>query len=225
MVRTLTEPFRRALAIESPHRSLEEHVGRYGIEVARADVVTSEDALIDALRKSGAQVLFKRSQVPVTAAVVEACPDLLAVQLCCIGDDSVDKIGCAERGVLVFNDPVSNGRSVVELAIGHMIALSRRLYETDVATHANQWDKSASGRFEILDKTLGVVGLGNIGRNVARIAESLGMHVRFHDTRPVAQEIGEEMGFAKCDSLEDLFRSADIVTVHTSAVDHAGHDN
>ncbi len=225
MVRILTEPFSRALIIESPHPSLDVHLAKAGIESTRLNKVPDEQTLIDALNASRAQVLFKRSRVPVTREVVEACPDLFAVQLCCIGDDSVDKVACAEHGVLVFNDPVSNGRSVVELAIGHLIALSRRLYETDQRTHANEWDKTASGRFEILDKELGIVGLGNIGRRVARTAEALGVRVRFYDTRMVAQEVGEEMGWVRCETVDELFRTSDLITVHTSARDHRGNDN
>lgn len=225
MVRVLTEPLSRALVIESPHPSLDEHLAKVGIATTRVDKVPDEQTLIDALNRTRAQILFKRSRVPVTRAVIEACPDLFAVQLCCIGDDSVDKPACAEHGVLVFNDPVSNGRSVVELALGHMIALSRRLYETDQATHRNEWEKTASGRYEILGKTLGVVGLGNIGRRVARTAEALGMDIRFYDSRMVAMEVGQEMGWTSCESLEDLFRGSDLVTVHTSARDHRGKDN
>lgn len=221
----LMEPIRRALVVESPHESLDEHLARAGITVERLDAVPDDATLIDALRRTRAQILFKRSRVPVTREVVEACPDLMSVQLCCIGDDSVDKEACADRGVLVFNDPISNGRSVVELAIGHLIALSRRLYETDVSMRGHRWDKSASGRFEILDKHLGVVGLGNIGRQVARAAEALGMEVSFYDNRLVAREVGEEMGWKAHDSLEDLFRSSDAVTVHISARDAFRRDN
>jgi D-3-phosphoglycerate dehydrogenase len=147
------------------------------------------------------------------------------VQLCCIGSDSVDLTACAEHGVLVFNDPISNGRSVVELAIGHLVALARRLYETDVEMHANDWKKTASGRFEILDKTLGIVGLGNIGRATARAAEAMGMDIAFYDNRLVAQEVGVEMGWRKADSLQELFRTSDCVSVHTSARDAWDNDN
>lgn len=223
--RILTEPLSRALIVESPDKGLEAWLAEAGIQSTRLDDVQSEGALIDALQSTRAQILFKRSRVEVTRNVVAACPDLHAVQLCCIGDDSVDKPACAQHGVLVFNDPVSNARSVVELAIGHMIALSRRLYETDVETHRNEWQKNASGRYEILDKHLGIVGLGNIGRQVARAAEGLGMHVHFFDNRLVAQEIGEEMGWTRHASLEELFAASDVVSVHTSAFDAWGNDN
>ena len=138
MTRLHTGPITRALVVEGPHETLDQYLDQSGISVTRLSSVPDEAALIDAMVTTGAQVLFKRSRVPVTRKVIESCPDLVAVQLCCIGDDSVDKLACAEHGVLVFNDPVSNGRSVVEMALGHMIALSRRFYETDVQTHAHQ---------------------------------------------------------------------------------------
>lgn len=225
MARILMEPLSRALIVEAPHDSLEDQLLAYGIHGTRVDKVLDEASLIAALNSHGSQILFKRSRVPVTRAVIEACPELHAVQLACIGDDSVDKVACADHGVLVFNDPVSNGRSVVELAIAHLISLSRRLFETDTAMHSHQWDKSATGRYEVLGKRLGVVGLGNIGRQVARHAEQLGMEIWFHDNRQVAQEVGAELGFQPCATLSELFRSVDLVTVHASAFDAFGKDN
>ena len=223
--RIMMDRFRVALVVESPHRSLDAMLEAAGMTVHRVDDVPHEDALIEALQRTGAEVLFKRSQVLVSRRVVEACPSLLAVQLCCIGTDSVDKKACADHGILVFNDPISNGRSVVELAIGHLIALSRRLYETDVEMHGNTWAKTASGRYEILGKTLGVVGLGNIGRATARAAEAMGMRVRFYDNRLVAQEVGLEMGWERAETLSELFRHSDAVSVHTSARDAWDRDN
>jgi D-3-phosphoglycerate dehydrogenase len=187
--------------------------------------VPDQAALIDAINRVGAEVLFKRSRVPVTREVIESCPSLHAVQLCCIGDDSVDKVAAADNGVLVFNDPASNARSVVELAMGHLIALSRRLYETNARAHDNAWEKNATLRFEVQGKRLGIVGLGNIGRQVARVAEAMGMDVWFYDNRAVAQEVGVEMGWDNAGSLEALFMGSDMVTVHTSARDAWGRDN
>lgn len=225
MARIVTSPFSRALVIESPHMSLDDHLRGVGIEPTRLDSVTSFDVLIDAINATGSEVLFKRSRVPVTREVLAACPGLYAVQLCCIGDDSVDKDACVEAGVLVFNDPVSNARSVVELAVGHIISLSRRLYATNAASHSHIWDKTNRERYEILGKSIGIVGLGNIGRQVARACEALGMKVRFYDSRPVAQEVGQEMGWIPDEDLGSLFRNSDVVSVHTSAKDAWGTDN
>ena len=160
-----------------------------------------------------------------TRAVVEACPDLFAVQLCCIGDDSVDKQACADHGVLVFNDPVSNGRSVVEMVIAHLISLSRRLFETDPNCRQGIWEKNNTERYEIKGKTLGILGLGNIGRQVARAAEALGMRIRFFDSRYAATEVGTEFGWEAAASIEDLMAGSDYVTVHFSARNARGQSN
>lgn len=225
MARIHLGPIERALVVENPDRTLDAALAAHGIHVQRVAETPDEERLIHLLRESRAQVLFKRSKVVVSRRVVEQAPDLLAVQLCCIGDDSVDKQATADHGLLVFNDPISNGRSVVELAVGHLVALSRRLYETDLATRAGGWDKGTAERFEVHGKVLGVLGLGNIGRGVARAAEQLGMRIRHFDSRQVSMELGAELGWQPAASLVDLFRGSDAVTVHLSARDIHGHSN
>lgn len=226
MARVHLGPIQRALVVEDPNAELDPLLEELGVSVHRvAGTAPDEDELIALLQAHRSQALFKRSRVPVSRRVVEACPELLVVQLCCIGDDSVDKAACAEHGVLVFNDPISNGRSVVELVVAHLIALGRRLYETDAACRRGEWEKSEKERYEIQGKTLGVLGLGNIGRATARVAEALGMKVRFYDTREVAVEVGREFGWAPAANLADLFRNSDFLTVHLSARDVSGKSN
>jgi len=223
--RVFNGPFTSALIVEGPHASLDDHLRQIGITPHRLSEVPDEASLADAINRTQAQILFKRSRVPVTRSLLSRCPSLLGVQLCCIGDDSVDKVACADNGVLVFNDPVSNGRSVVELAFAHLIALARRLYETDVQMRANDWQKTSAGRYEITGKRLGIVGLGNIGRQVARVADGFGVEVSFYDNRPVAVEVGTEMGWTPATNLASLFKSCDMITVHTSSRDFVGTDN
>lgn len=223
--RILTGPLRRALVIENPDPSLDAYLIKAGFEVERLHRAPDEDALIQKLNEGNYEILFKRSRVDITRRVVESAETLAAIQLCCIGDDSVDKAACAEHGILVFNDPVSNGRSVVELVVGHLVAMSRRLYETVQSCEQGIWDKSTTDRYEIQGKVLGVLGLGKIGRQVARACEALGMDILFYDTRPVSQEVGQEMGWAMAESLEKLFRGSDAVTVHVSATDMHGNSN
>jgi len=226
MARIHLGPLDRALVVEEPDPSLDTKLEADGFSVHRvAGKAPAEAELIALLQQTGAQVLFKRSRVPVTRAVIESCPELLLVQLCCIGDDSVDKQACADHGVMVLNDPVSNGRSVVELAVGHLIGLSRRVVETDRACRAGVWEKTNVGRYEIKGKVLGVVGMGNIGRATARACEALGMRIRFYDSRQVALEVGEELGWTACPSIEEVFRGSDCVSVHLSARDVNGHSN
>ena len=225
MARVLMGPLERALVVENPDQSLDGMLVDAGMTVTRLSEAPGEDALIEAMQTTRAQVLFKRSRVPVTRAVVEACPDLFAVQLCCIGDDSVDKQACADHGVLVFNDPVSNGRSVVEMVIAHLISLSRRLFETDPNCRQGIWEKNNTERYEIKGKTLGILGLGNIGRQVARAAEALGMRIRFFDSRYAATEVGVEFGWEAASSIEELMAGSDYVTVHFSARNARGQSN
>ena len=133
MARIQMGPIYKALVVENPSPILKDLLEQNGVEVFwKNGSAPDESELISLLHETGAQALYKRSRVPVTREVVESCPDLLYVQLSCIGDDSVDKQACADNGVLVFNDPISNGRSVVELALAHLIGLSRRLFETNM---------------------------------------------------------------------------------------------
>lgn len=226
MARIHTGPLTRALIVENPHASLEGLLEAGGFEHCHRMAQAPDAAqLLEALQAHRSQVLFKRSRVPVTREVIEGAPELLAIQLCCIGDDSIDKQACADNGVLVFNDPISNGRSVVELVIGHLISLSRGVHISNGQTHQGDWQKHNRGRFEVYGKRLGIVGLGNIGRGVAKVAQALGMEVRFHDNRRVAQEVGQEMGWVSSESLQRLFADCDMVSLHPSAVDWRGGSN
>ena len=115
-----------------------------------------------------------------------------------------------DAGVAVFNAPFSNTRSVVELAIGEIIALTRRLTEKNSAMHAGVWDKDAGGSHEVRGRTLGIVGYGNIGTQLSVLAENLGMSVYFYDT---ADKLA--LGNAhRCETLDELLEVADVVTLH-----------
>ncbi|MCB9519856.1 MAG: 3-phosphoglycerate dehydrogenase [Myxococcales bacterium] len=217
--------FTRALVIENPDPTLDAHLRELGITPVRPAVTPNEDELVRILENDPFDLIFKRSRVEITPRVLDAAPNLFGVMLCCIGDDSVDKVACAERGVLVTNDPISNGRSVVELFVGELICLSRRVFEATRETDSHTFDKSQARRFEVQGKTLGVFGLGNIGKQVAQVAQQLGMRIVFHDNRDVAREVGETMGWQYVPTLEALFELSDIVTCHVSAYDHAGRSN
>src|SRR6185503_6848909 len=101
----------------------------------------------------------------------KAADKLLAMGAFCIGTDQMDLSACSEDGVVAFNAPYSNTRSVVELAIGEIIRLMRKTYENSVALHAGKWKKSAAGSYEVRGKKLGIVGYGNIGSQLSVLAE------------------------------------------------------
>src|SRR6202042_102821 len=129
------------------------------------------DVLIDQL--AGVDLLGIRSQTQVTETVLDKSQGLVAVGAFCIGTNQINLAAAAQRGVAVFNAPFSNTRSVVELAIAEIIALTRRLTDKNAAMHAGTWDKSASGAHEVRGRRLGIVGYGNIGIQLSVIAENL----------------------------------------------------
>lgn len=225
ILRRWSGSFNKALIIEGPDPSLDTYLAGMGIEVERLDRVPDEDELVRVLERGKHHLIFKRSRVPITERVVMASPNLAGVMLCCIGDDSVDKVACAQHGVLVTHDPVSNGRSVAEMVIGELIVLSRRIFDSVIEMQASVWKKNNVGRYEVMGKRLGIVGLGNIGRQVAQLAQSMGMQVAFFDTSDLSREIGMAMGYESIDTMDDLFTWADIVTMHVSAEDVDGASN
>ncbi|UFU05141.1 phosphoglycerate dehydrogenase [Ruania halotolerans] len=198
----------KALLLENIHSLGSDLLRSAGIEVDTRSGALDEDELIDAL--AGVQVLGLRSKTQLTARVIENAPDLLAAGAFCIGTNQIDLAAAANAGVATFNAPFSNTRSVVELALAEIIALTRRLTEKDKSLHAGVWDKSANGAHEVRGRTLGIVGYGNIGTQLSVVAEALGMRVVFFDT---AEKLA--LGNAKrMPSLNALLEESDVVTLH-----------
>jgi D-3-phosphoglycerate dehydrogenase len=198
----------KALLLENVHPEAVSLLERAGLEVDQRKSALDEADLAAAL--AGVAVLGIRSKTQVRRAVLAGAPDLLGVGAFCIGTDQIDLAAASELGIAVFNAPYSNTRSVVELALAEIIALTRRLTEKDQAMHAGVWDKSALGAHEVRGRTLGIVGYGNIGAQLSVVSEALGMRVVFYDT---ADKLA--LGNARrCVSLEELLEISDIVTLH-----------
>ncbi|WP_101524823.1 phosphoglycerate dehydrogenase [Nocardioides houyundeii] len=198
----------KALLLENIHPAAVDVLESRGLEVELRSESLSEAELIDALE--GVALLGIRSNTKVTAQVLAAAPELMAIGCFCIGTNQVDLRTASERGVAVFNAPYSNTRSVVELVIGEIIALARRLPEKIQRMHDGVWDKSARGSHEVRGRTLGIVGYGNIGTQLSNLAEAMGMRVVFFDTadRP-AHGNAQRMR-----SLKELLSVADVVSLH-----------
>ena len=166
----------------------------------------------DELKAKIADVHFVgvRSRTQLTREVLEAAKKLVGIGCFCIGTNQVDLIAAQEKGIVVFNAPYSNTRSVAELVLAEAILLLRGIPEKNAVAHRGGWLKSADNAFEIRGKTLGIVGYGSIGTQLSVLAEGLGMHVLFHDV--VAKlPLGNAHQAA---SLEDLLSRSDIVTLH-----------
>ena len=198
----------RALLVENIHPDASARLAKEGYEVSTLPRALGEDELIDALR--GVQLLGIRSGTQVTARVLDQAPDLLAIGAFCIGVNQIDLAAANGHGVAVFNAPFSNTRSVVELAVAEIIAMTRRLTDKNAQMHAGTWDKSAAGSHEVRGRRLGIVGYGNIGGQLSVLAENLGMTVFFYDT---ADKLA--LGNARrCGTLEELLEISDVVTLH-----------
>jgi D-3-phosphoglycerate dehydrogenase len=198
----------RVLLLEQIHPEADDLLRSAGFQVESVERSLDEADLIAAL--DGVQLLGIRSKTQVSQAVLDAAPDLLAVGAFCIGTNQIDLNGAAERGITVFNAPFSNTRSVVELAISELIALTRRLTEKNTLMHEGVWDKSADGAHEVRGRTLGIVGYGNIGTQLSVLAENLGMRVLFYD-KADRLALGNAQ---RCGSLEELLGQSDVVTLH-----------
>jgi D-3-phosphoglycerate dehydrogenase len=198
----------KALVLENIHPTAVDVLRSRGYEVELRTGALPEDELIESL--DGIQLLGIRSNTTVTERVLTSAPDLEAIGCFCIGTNQVDLGAAAERGIGVFNAPYSNTRSVVELVIGEIIALARRLPEKTQRMHDGVWDKSARGSHEVRGRTLGIVGYGNIGTQLSNVAEALGMRVVFYDKadRPAH---GNARRMA---SLGELLEIADVVSLH-----------
>ena len=198
----------KALLLENIHPDAERLLTERGIEVSSVKGALDEDELRTAL--PGVQLLGIRSKTNVTRAVLDQCPELLAIGAFCIGTNQIDIPAASRNGTAVFNAPFSNTRSVVELVIAEIISLARHLTDKNSAMHAGVWDKSAKGAHEVRGRTLGIVGYGNIGSQLSVVAEALGMRVLFYD---VADKLA--LGNARrCDSLDELLREAETVSLH-----------
>jgi D-3-phosphoglycerate dehydrogenase / 2-oxoglutarate reductase len=167
-----------------------------------------EDALVDALQT--VHFLGIRSQTQVTERVLRSAPKLAAVGCFCIGTNQVDLDTAAELGIPVFNAPFSNTRSVAELVIAETIMLMRSIPGKNAGAHRGDWIKSAAGSYEVRGKTLGIVGYGNIGKQVGILAEHLGMRVVFYDV-----EGKLPLGNARQSAtLDALLAESNVITLH-----------
>ena len=198
----------RALLLENIDPVAVELLESAGYDVEARRGALDEGDLIDAL--DGVALLGIRSKTQVTAEVIRARPELLAVGAFCIGTNQIDLVAAAQSGVAVFNAPFSNTRSVVEMALAEIIILARRLIDRDRALHSGTWDKSAAGSHEIRGRTLGIVGYGNIGSQLSVLAEALGMRVVYYDLEDKLALGNAE----RCDTLDELLERAEAVTLH-----------
>ncbi|KAM0748662.1 hypothetical protein T439DRAFT_327926 [Meredithblackwellia eburnea MCA 4105] len=204
----------RCLLLENVNTSAVEMLKAQGFEVVENKASLGEEELIRTLNEGGFQALGIRSKTKVTKKVIESAPSLLLIACFCIGTNQVDLSTAARSGIAVFNSPFANSRSVAELVIGEVIALSRQLGDRSREMRDGIWNKVSKGCWEIRGKTLGIVGYGHIGSQLSVLAESMGMNVLYYDVIPIMP-----LGTAtQVETLSDLLSSSDFLTLHVPEI-------
>ena len=206
----------RVLLLERISASAVALFEREGFQVECVDKL-SEEQLIERLPQYHA--LGVRSKTQLTPAVLRSASRLLCIGCFCIGTDQTDLDAAAKHGICVFNAPFANTRSVAELVLCEMIALSRQLADRSSECHAGRWNKQSSGCYEVRGKTLCIVGYGHVGSQLSVLAEATGLKVHFYDIVPKLA-----LGLAEAkDSLLDALSGADFVSLHVPATAQTAH--
>lgn len=207
----------KILLLENVHSDAFDKLSKDGFSVEEVSVSLSEDELIEKIKD--VHVLGIRSKTQVTKRVLDAAEKLMTVGAFCIGTKQIDLDACKEKGIVVFNAPYSNTRSVVELAIGEIIMLMRSVFQRSTELHNGEWNKTAKGSQEVRGKKLGIIGYGNIGKQLSVLAESLGMDVYYYD---IMDKLA--LGNAtRLNSLEELLSVSDVISLHID--DHSANKN
>ncbi len=170
------------------------------------------DELISIIGEYDALVV--RSETKVTAPVIDAAKRLLVIGRAGAGVDNIDIEAATRRGIIVVNAPLGNTISAAEHAIALMLSLSRSIPQANASLKAGRWDRQRFMGVEVRGKTLGIIGLGQIGSEVARRARGLDMHVIACD--PFVSEERAQALIVEMVSLPDLLQRADYVAIHTA---------
>jgi D-3-phosphoglycerate dehydrogenase len=177
-------------------------------DIKKVGGALTEDQLIEQVKN--VHLLGIRSKTQITEKVIKHATKLQAIGCFCIGTNQVNLQAARKKGIVVFNAPYSNTRSVAELVIGASIILIRKILDKNAAAHKGVWQKDAKGSFELRGKTLGIIGYGNIGLQVSVLAEALGMKVLFYDTStklPLGNAVSKK-------SIKEVVGQSDITTLH-----------
>ncbi len=167
--------------------------------------------------------LIIRSATKVTSEIIEAAKNLKVIGRAGSGLDNVDRTAATKKGIVVMNTPGGNTITTAEHTIALMVSMARQIPQATMSIKAGKWEKKKFMGVELFNKTLGVVGIGNIGAQVAKRMQGFGMNVITFDPF-LSEDRAKTMGVEKVD-LRELFRRSDFITVHTPLTPETkGHD-
>lgn len=196
------------LLLEKLDKSAEEKFQKEGYNVEIFEGSLDEVELIKKIKNIS--ILGIRSKTVISKKVIDSAERLLSVGAFCIGTNQIDLKHCSNNGIAVFNAPYSNTRSVVEIVIAQIINLLRSIVKKSNEMHDGKWSKDSINSHEIRNKTIGIIGYGNIGSQLSVLCESLGMNVLYFDKLDKLS-IGNAK---KVSSLPELLKESDIVSLH-----------
>ncbi|KPK67516.1 3-phosphoglycerate dehydrogenase [candidate division WOR_3 bacterium SM23_60] len=197
--------------------------------IAAEGVQILKDAGLEVVEKTGlspeelAKVIpgfdgiIVRSATKVTKDVILAADSLKVIGRAGIGLDNVDRDTAKQKGIKVVNTPTATSISVAELALGMMFAAARGIAQATASTKAGKWEKKKFKGFELYGKTLGIIGIGRIGTEVAKRAKTLGMNVVAYDPQVKSSEYAQMAG------LDTLFKNSDYITLHIPKTNETTH--
>ena len=209
---------------ESGKNKLEE----YGFEVDLTKV--SQEQLVSYINENEISTILVRSATQVRADIIDNCPSIKIIGRGGVGMDNIDVEYAKSKGVNVINTPAASSKSVAELVFSHLFGCVRFLHESNRSmplegdTKFKELKKSYAGGSELSEKTLGIIGFGRIGQEVAKIAIGVGMKVIFYDKFNEKADIkldffdGQNISFKlKSSTFEELLNNSDYITVHIPA--------
>ena len=201
--------------------SLARVLSNNGLSVSYEPAVTAEQ-LPGMIGRYDAVVV--RSRTRMTADVIARAEKCRVIARAGVGLDNIDTAAAAARGVRVVNSAEAATTAVAELVLALMLSMARQVPRADAGMRSGLWLKSELGAAgtELRGKYLGIVGLGNIGRRLARLARALNMNIIGHDVVPIDQEFAREVGLAKTD-LDTLLGSSDYVSLHVPLLESTRH--
>ncbi len=195
----------KVLICDKTEKEYIEQMRAAGLTVDVRDDITPEELMTVLPNYEGMVV---RSRTKVRQPLIDVCPNLKVILRGGAGLDTIDHEYAKSKGITVMNTPLANSASVAELAIGYMLMMARSLYQATASMKADKWDKKSFNGDEIGGKTLGLVGVGNIGKEVAKRAAVMGMTVVAYD--PYVKEIAG----IKLVTLDELLAQADYISLH-----------
>ena len=178
-----------------------------GIEVINKTGMTPEELIKEI---PGYDIAVVRSATKMRANILEAS-DLKLVIRGGVGLDNIDLVRAKELGITVRNTPTASSASVAELAMAMMFTIARNLYNSTVSMKAGKWEKKRFKGFELGGKTLGIIGIGRIGQELARMANGIGMKVIAFDVKPPASVEGY---INMVGNMDELLAQADFISLH-----------